>query len=84
MSVTHLFQSSAGFDPGRYGRHRPLQQRAACFNPRPGLTPAATVVAPDPASHVVFQSSAGFDPGRYEPETILEDGVAIVSILGRV
>ena len=61
-----LFQSSAGFDPGRYYGSIEIIRRARCFNPRPGLTPAATSNDKLSVSLLVrFQSSAGFDPGRY-------------------
>ena len=61
-----MFQSSAGFDPGRYRIRNTTTWPGWCFNPRPGLTPAATQVPiQGPRMISTFQSSAGFDPGRY-------------------
>ena len=42
FQVRVVFQSSAGFDPGRYDRYQTALAAVTGFNPRPGLTPAAT------------------------------------------
>ena len=62
-----MFQSSAGFDPGRYvsdalvgDKNKILFQSSAGFDPGRYTFPVG-----DQIQASVFQSSAGFDPGRY-------------------
>ena len=80
-----LFQSSAGFDPGRYVDSLERAGRALMFQSSAGFDPGRYLRAESPAGNTrQFQSSAGFDPGRYREILEFRAAKLPVSILGRV
>ena len=64
-----MFQSSAGHKPGRYADVTKVVKEGECFNPRPGINPAATAWGFRVEQDKLFQSSAGHKPGRYRGRT---------------
>ena len=79
-----LFQSSAGFDPGRYLQGRGHGGHPLEFQSSAGFDPGRYLQRVSARTWArVFQSSAGFDPGRYVRRNP-QSRSRLVSILGRV
>ena len=61
-----MFQSSAGFDPGRYKRDGDSSSLSRQFQSSAGFDPGRYGEGIEYYwAEIQFQSSAGFDPGRY-------------------
>ena len=83
--IGSAFQSSAGFDPGRYKQKLEVTFTPVMFQSSAGFDPGRYGGPPlNSGRYLLFQSSAGFDPGRYDNVTLTDADCWLVSILGRV